>query len=99
MSERVHRVGARQLRHQLSSILDRVRAGETIEITDRGVPAARLVPLPERASLMGRLIADGAVTAAARLPYPLPEPIRLERPQMTSDEALELLRDESPRLP
>lgn len=99
MPEGVRRVGARQLRHELSSILDRVRAGETIEITDRGVPAARLVPLPERASLMGRLIAEGAVTPAARVAYPLPSPIRPKQPRMTSDEALDMLRDESPRLP
>ena len=99
MSEAIRRIGARQLRHELSSILNRVRAGETIEITDRGVPAARLVPLAERASLMSRLIADGAVTPAARAAYPLPAPIRPRRPSMTSDAALEILRDESPRLP
>ena len=93
------RIGARQLRHDLSSILDRVRAGETIEITDLGVPAARLVPLPERESLVGRLIADGAITPAGRATYPLPAPVRPKRPQMTSDQALETLRDESPRLP
>ncbi|MCZ7589550.1 MAG: type II toxin-antitoxin system prevent-host-death family antitoxin [Gaiella sp.] len=30
---------------KLSELLHRVRAGETITITDRGVPVARLVPL------------------------------------------------------
>lgn len=29
----------------LSALLDRVKAGETITITDRGVPVARIVPL------------------------------------------------------
>lgn len=29
----------------LSALLDRVKAGETITITDRGVPVAQLVPL------------------------------------------------------
>jgi prevent-host-death family protein len=30
---------------KLSALLDRVKAGETITITDRGVPVAQLVPL------------------------------------------------------
>ena len=30
---------------RLSALLDRVKAGETITITDRGVPVAQLVPL------------------------------------------------------
>ncbi len=30
---------------KLSELLDRVKAGETITITDRGVPVAQLVPL------------------------------------------------------
>jgi prevent-host-death family protein len=29
---------------KLSALLDRVRAGETVTITDRGVPVARIVP-------------------------------------------------------
>ncbi len=29
----------------LSSLLDRVKAGETVTITDRGVPVAQIVPL------------------------------------------------------
>ena len=30
---------------KLSALLDRVRAGETVTITDRGVPVAQIVPL------------------------------------------------------
>lgn len=30
---------------KLSALLDRVRAGETVTITDRGVPVAKLAPL------------------------------------------------------
>lgn len=30
---------------KLSALLDRVKAGETVTITDRGVPVAQLVPL------------------------------------------------------
>jgi prevent-host-death family protein len=33
-----------EARNRFSALLDRVRAGETITITDRGRPVARLVP-------------------------------------------------------
>ena len=32
---------------KLSALLDRVRAGESVTITDRGVPVAQIVPLVE----------------------------------------------------
>ena len=38
-----HAVGLRDLRHHTSDVLARVRHGETIIITDRGRPVARLV--------------------------------------------------------
>ena len=37
----------RELRQHASRYLARVRAGETIEVTDRGRPVARLVPVEE----------------------------------------------------
>jgi prevent-host-death family protein len=39
----MERVGIRQLRQQASSILRRVSAGETVEVTDRGRPVALMV--------------------------------------------------------
>ena len=36
---------------KLSALLDRVRAGETVTITDRGIPVARIVPLSVGASV------------------------------------------------
>jgi prevent-host-death family protein len=36
---------------KLSALLDRVRAGETVTITDRGVPVAQLTPLPPRSEV------------------------------------------------
>jgi prevent-host-death family protein len=39
----MERVGIRELRQQASSILRRVSAGETIEVTDRGRPVALMV--------------------------------------------------------
>lgn len=39
------RAGIRQAKAHLSSLLRRVRSGEIIEITDRGVPVARIAPV------------------------------------------------------
>jgi prevent-host-death family protein len=39
-------VGVRELRQRASELLRLVEQGETVEITDRGRPVARLTPLP-----------------------------------------------------
>jgi prevent-host-death family protein len=39
------RIGVRELRQHASKYLEEVAAGESIEITDRGHPVARLVPI------------------------------------------------------
>jgi len=38
-------VGVRELRQEASRLLERVAAGESIEITNHGRPVARLVPI------------------------------------------------------
>ncbi len=38
-------VSISETKAKLSALLDRVKAGETVTITDRGVPVAQLVPL------------------------------------------------------
>jgi prevent-host-death family protein len=60
------RVGIRELRDRLSSFLERARAGESIEITDRGRPIAMLVPLPESRATVGELVASGKLRLAER---------------------------------
>lgn len=39
-------VGVRELKSHLSQYLAKVRGGETIVVTDRGEPIARIVPTP-----------------------------------------------------
>lgn len=56
------RIGVRELRQHASRYLDRVRAGETIEVTDRGTPVARLVPITEES--WDALVASGQVLDA-----------------------------------
>jgi prevent-host-death family protein len=54
------RVGVRELRQNLSVYLRRVKAGETLEVTEHGRPVARLGPLPPaRMSVLERLVAEG----------------------------------------
>src|SRR5215467_10998990 len=57
----VTRIGVRELRANLGSIVRRVRAGETVELTDHGHPVARLVPLHHPTRLQ-QLVAEGRVT-------------------------------------
>ncbi len=45
-----------EAKNRLSTLIDRVRAGETIVITDRGLPVARLEPVTSIADPTGRLL-------------------------------------------
>lgn len=91
-------VGARRLRHELSAILDRVWNGESFEITDRGKPVARLVPLAGRDDPWERLVDDGKVRPASRPLHPLSPPAPVPNLRMTISKALAEQRDE-PHLP
>jgi prevent-host-death family protein len=71
------RVGVRELRQRASDLLRRVAQGETIEVTDRGRPAALLGPVPEGGPL-ARLRASGEVEPAAARLGDLPAPLPLE---------------------
>jgi len=62
----IERVGIRELRDRLSGYLERARAGEQKEITDRGRPIAMLVPLPESRAAVAELIAAGQLRPAQR---------------------------------
>jgi prevent-host-death family protein len=54
-------IGVRELRQHASRYLARVERGENLEITDRGRPVARLVPVSS--DLWERLLASGQVLA------------------------------------
>lgn len=59
-------VGVRELRQNLSVYLERVAAGETLRVTDRGHDVALLIPLDARASTVDRLVASGRAIAPKR---------------------------------
>jgi prevent-host-death family protein len=69
----MERIGIRELNQNTSQVLARVSAGETVEITDRGRPIARLVPVGNERSTLARLVAAGravAPTGGGRVPPP-----------------------------
>lgn len=70
-------VGVRALRQRASELLRRVEAGETIEITDRGRPVARLSPLPQGGPYE-QLLASGEIERATLDVVDLPEPLDLD---------------------
>lgn len=69
---RPDRVGVRELRQNLSVYLERVIAGERLEVTDRGNPVAMLIPIRPGATLVERLVAEGRAIAARIRPEDVP---------------------------
>lgn len=87
-------VGLRELRHNTSEVLARVRRGETVDVTEYGRLIARIVPVQERepAPVLDQLAAAGRLRPAVRPGY---------RPRMhpatggdALGDALAALRDE-----
>ena len=57
----MRRAGIRELKQNASALIRRVVEGETIEITERGRPVARIVPLRGR-SVLDQMMAEGRAT-------------------------------------
>lgn len=88
MEERARRIGIRELREQLRSIVSAARSGERIVITARGTPVAAIGPVEDAA---GPISLDTLSTAgliepprrrdhpAAPHPHVLPADVRLDR--------------------
>jgi prevent-host-death family protein len=90
------RVGVRELRQNLSIYLDRVKKGETLEVTEHGQPVARLGPrVATPASVIDQLIAEGRVTPAKRSHKDLTPPPSI--PGRPPSEILREMRDEDDR--
>lgn len=67
------RMGIREFRDSLTSVIRRVRAGETIEITHHGEPVAVISPAPQ--DRLARLIASGVIAPGEpRTEWPKPFP-------------------------
>ncbi len=92
----MRRVGIRELRQNASRYIRLVKAGETLEVTDRDVPVALLTPLPSDRPKTAReqLVAEGKLIPGtqdwASLPPPMKSPTGL-----TSAEVLEELGEDT----
>jgi len=96
IDRRPARVGVRELRQNLSVYLDRVKAGETLEVTEHGQPIAQLGPRPVKpVSIIDQMIADGRITPATRRPRDIPPPLPNPAPNgPTLTQTLLQMRDE-----
>lgn len=86
----MERIGVRELRQNASRYLDRVKSGETVEVTERGQLVALLVPPDPARSARERLVADGRLipsSAVLRLPQRV-------KAGATSDAVLAELRED-----
>lgn len=73
MTHMTAQVGIRALQQNASAVVARAAAGEIIEITDRGRPVARLMPLG--GGRLATLIAAGLARPATKFgPWPPPLP-------------------------
>jgi prevent-host-death family protein len=89
----MERIGVRDLNQNTSQVLARVRRGETVEVTERGRPIARLVPVDGGLTLLDRLVAEGRAVAPVS-GGPLPLPPALGDPDVNVAEELAAAREE-----
>jgi prevent-host-death family protein len=69
----MERIGVRELNQNTSQVLARVSRGETQQITDRGHPIARLIPVGNDSSALAKLVAAGRAAPPTSVgPVPLP---------------------------
>ena len=73
------RAGIRELRQNLSRYVDRVRTGETIDVTDHGQLVARLTPASDTRSEIAALEARGLIVQAPSLDFASLAPPRARR--------------------
>jgi prevent-host-death family protein len=90
------RIGVRELRQHASRYLDLVKAGEIVEVTERGELVALLVSPSRDDTARDRLVASGRLIPAAG-PFRLPERRTVAPGEETASERLAALREE--RLP
>lgn len=86
------RVGVRELRQNLSVHLRKVKAGDVLEVTERGIPVAQLAPLPPPNDPLARLQAAGLlIRRSTKRLEDLPRPVRL-RHGLSISQVLDELR-------
>jgi prevent-host-death family protein len=89
----MERIGVRELRQHATRYLGRVKAGETVEVTERGQLVALLVPPSPGTTARERRIAMGQLMPATR-PFQLPRRAPAPAESPTTATVLDDLRAE-----
>jgi prevent-host-death family protein len=87
------RIGIRELRQHASRYLERVKAGEVVEVTERGKLIALLVSATPAIASRDRLIASGRLVPA-RGALQIPARRRTARTPHTATHELDELRED-----
>jgi prevent-host-death family protein len=87
----MEQIPIRMLNQDTAGVLARVEQGEIIEITNRGNPIARIVPVT--ADPMADLVASGLVLPPT-LSGPIPVPTVAAEPGAEAGQLISALRDE-----
>lgn len=88
------RIGVRELNQHTSRVIDRVKRGIVVEVTERGRPVARVTPVaPVASGLLERLVAEGRALAPSVSGAP-PMPPVIGDPNVDVAAALASARDE-----
>lgn len=85
-------IGVRELRQNASRYLREVKRGETVEVTERGEPIARLIPIPKQESNRERMIAEGRLRPATGDLRDLGPPLEPKPGEPLPSEILEQMR-------
>ena len=86
-------VGVRELRQNASKVLDAVKAGAIIEITEHGIPVARLAPI--KRSLYDEYIESGLIKPAENPDWrPHPGRVKIKGSKTSTDILMEMRAEE-----
>lgn len=90
------RIGVRELRQNASRYLARVKAGHTVEVTERGTLVALLVPPDDGQSVRSRLVAAGRLIPASSPTGRLrsSRPVQVDAGEPTNAQLLDAEREE-----
>jgi prevent-host-death family protein len=88
----MEQVAIRTLNQHTSDVIARVKRGQVIEITSRGRPVARIVPIAATGAA-ARLVADG-VALPPTVTGPVPMPSVPAAPGSEAGQLVSRLRDE-----
>lgn len=92
----MERIGVRELRQNASRYLAQVKAGRTVEVSERGTLVALLVPPDRGQSVRARLVASGRLIPASSPTGRLrsSQPIQVGIGEPTNQQLLDAEREE-----